>query len=469
MRHVLRLFILVFVVPSLWTDLLAQNGSYPWSLGLGGRMIRYQVPQGKPPLAYAGLDPAAHLTVSKYLNGAFDFRTHLTVGPGVHLPGDEALGRGLLLDMSYQLVFKLHNGVLLRESAWLSPYFIAGVGGSYLPNRPDAYLPLGAGVRLRFGPRMSLHLESVRQYSLNRDYQYLAHAIAFVYNLDTEEVRIPEELQETPEDAALLAMLPADRDGDGVIDPLDQCPDRAGLVAWQGCPQDPDAGLEMSPAVAIEAVPRPSPDADVTTDTLLPALPAEEEEAGVALRLSHPDNDEVPAEGHLSDIFAQGARPQPEPAVTIAEKPRTEAWVPPSTEAAPAAAPTKANRPAPAEPVPCQAMREMALDPIFFAYGSDELSPAAKQVLDQLAEQMSACETTQLVIQGHTDATGDQRANLVLSVTRAYNVKYYLVYEHGIPQARITSEGMGEQAPLAQNDTEQGRQRNRRVDFRLAF
>ncbi|MEM9986375.1 MAG: OmpA family protein, partial [Bacteroidota bacterium] len=117
----------------------------------------------------------------------------------------------------------------------------------------------------------------------------------------------------------------------------------------------------------------------------------------------------------------------------------------------------------------CEALKDLELDPIFFEEASDKLDPQAKGVLDRLAEQMASCEDCRLIIQGHTDAKGGDEYNQILSVLRAYNVKYYLVYEHGISQSRITSGGAGEHQPLADNETDQGRQRNRRVDFELGF
>ena len=64
-------------------------------------------------------------------------------------------------------------------------------------------------------------------------------------------------------------------------------------------------------------------------------------------------------------------------------------------------------------------------------------------------------------------ADTDISLNQVLSVLRAHKVKYYLVYEHGIRQNRIESEGFGESKPKASNDTDTGRERNRRVDFKI--
>jgi OOP family OmpA-OmpF porin len=60
-------------------------------------------------------------------------------------------------------------------------------------------------------------------------------------------------------------------------------------------------------------------------------------------------------------------------------------------------------------------------------------------------------------------------ANLVLSVMRAYNVKYYLVYHHGINQNRIISAGLGETQPVADNSSVTGRERNRRVAMQFVF
>ncbi|MCB0851183.1 MAG: OmpA family protein, partial [Bacteroidetes bacterium] len=74
-----------------------------------------------------------------------------------------------------------------------------------------------------------------------------------------------------------------------------------------------------------------------------------------------------------------------------------------------------------------------------------------------------------LVLKGHADARGAEKENLVLSIMRAYNVKYYLVSNHGISQRRINSRGFGESNPIADNGTTQGRDQNRRVDFQLVF
>lgn len=508
-----------FCLSQVW----AQNGSFPWALGAGTRMIQYQAHPGDPKLQHPYYDPTIQLQAIHYLNGAFDFRTQLTIGPNVRMPGGETSLRGNLIDMNYMLTFKLHNGVLLRESALVSPYFLVGVGGSYLPNRPDAYLPFGGGLRVRFGPRMSLQLETTRQVSLNRDYQTLAHAIAFVYNLDTKEQRKPEEIeQDTSLQQFLMATLPSDRDGDQVLDQEDRCPDTPGLLEYQGCMEEPAYDPEIrvadatptpqaqpvtlaeGPTLAQEATePAMSRDED-TEESVVVATPESAPLAGPKpvltpadtatwVALSSPD-DQTRALGHLSALQAQ------EPAST-----ETELWVPEveeeeaapsvavSSEAAAEVAPAEEQLwlPGPDESQPDPVASETALvqrerpeekpanlltdevrqtralAPIFFEYGSDQLTPEAKQVLDDLAATLKADPLVMLRIQGHTDDRGGEDTNLVLSVMRAYHVKYYLVHEHGIRQTRITSNGVGESQPLADNDDPASRMRNRRVDFQL--
>ena len=69
-------------------------------------------------------------------------------------------------------------------------------------------------------------------------------------------------------------------------------------------------------------------------------------------------------------------------------------------------------------------------------------------------------------IEGHTDATGDEAFNLQLSVDRAKTVEKALI-ARGVSPDRLSTKGLGRSQPLSTNDSDEGRARNRRVEFRV--
>ena len=104
---------------------------------------------------------------------------------------------------------------------------------------------------------------------------------------------------------------------------------------------------------------------------------------------------------------------------------------------------------------------------IFFEVNSTNLLPESYPALDSLANIMNRYPTMSLKVTGHTDNLGSYEVNQVLSVMRAFEVKYYLVREKGILMRRITSNGVNSEQPIAPNDTEANRKKNRRVEFQL--
>src|SRR5690606_30887920 len=97
-------------------------------------------------------------------------------------------------------------------------------------------------------------------------------------------------------------------------------------------------------------------------------------------------------------------------------------------------------------------------------FDSYDLRPATKENLAQLANTLQKYEETELNILVHTDNVGDQAYNQSLSVNRADAVVDYLV-SNGVPSQRLQVLGYGETDPIADNDTEEGRQLNRRVEI----
>jgi outer membrane protein OmpA-like peptidoglycan-associated protein len=103
---------------------------------------------------------------------------------------------------------------------------------------------------------------------------------------------------------------------------------------------------------------------------------------------------------------------------------------------------------------------------VLFDTGSARLSPGAQQRLGQLAQTLVRYPESNVIVNGHTDAVGDESYNLRLSESRAQAVANYLIGQ-GVAAQRLRAVGHGEQFPVASNATEAGRQQNRRVDIEI--
>ena len=102
---------------------------------------------------------------------------------------------------------------------------------------------------------------------------------------------------------------------------------------------------------------------------------------------------------------------------------------------------------------------------IQFDFDKDTLRPDSKPTIDEIAKLMTGKPELRLNIVGHTDNKGSADYNLSLSQRRAAAVVAALVSQYGIDAARLTSEGAGMTRPLAPNDTDEGRTKNRRVEL----
>ncbi len=103
---------------------------------------------------------------------------------------------------------------------------------------------------------------------------------------------------------------------------------------------------------------------------------------------------------------------------------------------------------------------------ILFDVDKATLKPEAKTNLDKLAVILNKYPDTNVLIEGHTDATGTEEHNLTLSKERAQSVSNYLA-GLGVDPKRFTDMGYGEAQPVASNDTAEGRAQNRRVELAI--
>ncbi len=101
-----------------------------------------------------------------------------------------------------------------------------------------------------------------------------------------------------------------------------------------------------------------------------------------------------------------------------------------------------------------------------FESGSTNLTPMGLGILDDMAGVLQRVGDKPVLITGHTDNVGNSTANLALSNKRAEAVKQYLIGRN-INSTRLSTTGKGDSDPIASNDNEEGRTRNRRIEFTL--
>jgi OmpA-OmpF porin, OOP family len=223
--------------------------------------------------------------------------------------------------------------------------------------------------------------------------------------------------------------MAVDTDGDGVSDPVDQCANTAKGVPVDetGCPLDSDG----------DGVPDHQDQCPDTKDGL-----------------------EVDAQGCAIDSDSDGIRDSED------ECPNSPAGAKVLDNGC--ALFGDCRKPRGGEEVDengCALNPGFVLKGVKFEFDSEQLTEAAKRILDDVAEVLAAYPDVDVDVEGHTDQLGSDAYNLSLSERRARVVKAYLIGKD-VEAARMTPVGFGRAQPLADNSTEEGREENRRVELR---
>ncbi len=109
---------------------------------------------------------------------------------------------------------------------------------------------------------------------------------------------------------------------------------------------------------------------------------------------------------------------------------------------------------------------QFTLETVLFEFDHTELLPAGYLKLEEFIAVIQSEASRAILIEGHTDNLGEESYNQELSELRAYAVQQALI-SNGINPERIDAKGLGENNPIANNDTEEGQQQNRRVEITL--
>ena len=440
--------------------------------------------------------------------------------------------RANTMDLTVGARYKLNNGSILPEDAKIAPYFQAGVGGFYAFSQttwgPDAYVQdefyadvtkkravtdMNGAVQGAFGVNVYLTERIGLRYSFTSTYtmsdiwdganggtpdpvnniavhklwrtndMYALHAVGFTYAIgegmgtsvkkpkDKDEDGVPDKYDlcknTEPKYRRFVDSVgcPADTDKDGILDADDKCPDVAGPAQFKGCPDADGDGIQDK----LDACPNQAGDAkfngcpDTDGDGVSDKDDACPTTAGLA------------AFGGCPDTDGDGVEDRNDKCPTLAGAIAGEGC--PDTDGdgvfnnidkCPDVAGAVANKGCPE--IKKEVIQKIALAAkgINFETGKAVITASSFKSLDDLVTLLNSYPGASVEIQGHTDNNGTPESNKTLSQDRANAVKRYLS-AGGVSEVRMTAIGYGQELPLADNKTEAGKTKNRRVDFKLVY
>lgn len=336
---------------------------------------------------------------------------------------------GLYMELTGQVNFKL-----LPDRFVVNPYVDLGVGASKFRSSYGAFIPTGVGLQFKLFENIFLYVNSQYRIGITDRVNYhFYHGIGVSGPIVETKKAEPLKEVEIP--------VVTDRDGDGIVDSLDRCPDTPGLPEFDGCPDKDGDGIpdiddkcpEVAGSAKYNGCPVPDSDGDGIND----------------------EEDECP---NVPGVVRYNGCPVPD---------SDGDGVNDEEDKCP-------HEVGPASNFGCPVVKEeviekvnKAAENIFFQFDSYKLLAKSFKSLDEVVDALNENPGYNISIDGYTDNTGNADYNLKLSDQRANSVKEYLM-KKGITESRITSKGHGIDNPIADNSTSAGRAKNRRVEMTLS-
>ncbi len=265
----------------------------------------------------------------------------------------------------------------------------------------------------------------------------------------------------------LFHSKPKDKDGDGVLNKVDKCPETPGPADNNGCPyddSDKDGTPDKDDACPQNAGPKETngcPDTDgdkvLDKDDKCPETPGLQENNGCPL--NDADKDGIPDK---DDACPQNAGPKETNGCPDTDGDK----VLDKDDDCPKVAGTVANKGCPEVTEEVQKTLNQYAKTILFDSGKSSIKAQSNQVLKDIVSILKEYPTAKFTVEGHTDSAGSAATNQRLSEARANAVQLYLI-KHGIDSNRLSAAGYGEGQPIATNKTRAGRAQNRRVEINL--
>jgi outer membrane protein OmpA-like peptidoglycan-associated protein len=427
----------------------AQTSDKKWGVGVGAGAY------GIIDQSSTGFMPELYFT--RYLSTRFDLL----------LKGNAGLFNSKLTsDLDMANAFLNLRLKLSDETQKFRPYLYAGPGFLADNSTSGVNFNAGLGSKYYFSSGAALYIEAGYTHGIDatiasknvHDNFWKATVgieLNFGKNPDADKDGVPDKKDKCPNTPTGVAVdangCPLDSDGDGVPDYLDDCPKEAGLTSLKGCPDADGDG------VADKNDKCPDTPKGVKVDAT--GCPADSDGDGIADNLDKcpntPKGVKVDANGCPVDSDGDG--------------------VPDSEDKCPTVAGSRENNGCPVKE--SEVKKEITADqiivqnikvtPVHFVSNHSYLTDYSKGNLNKLIVTLKSDKAFKVNIFGYADAQGTDEYNLKLSQTRVETVIQYLE-EKGISADRIIHQkAFGKANPVATNETEEGRLKNRRVEFEI--
>lgn len=334
------------------------------------------------------------------------------------------------ISLDGMLKYQLTNGLNV-----LDPYVTVGGGYTWLDTIGAGTFNGGIGTNIWIGTSFGFNIQSTYKHAL-KDYglKHWQHSAGIVFRFggkDTDNDGINDDKDACPELFGTFETNGCpDTDKDGVIDTEDLCPNNFGPANMRGCPDSDGDGTpdkyDKCPEVKGEINDDGCPVLDTDKDGIIdskdkcPQQPGPVQNAGCPLQQKAPQ----------TNITTQQQKIDRNEAIKQAV----------NTE-----------------------LNTLAKG-ILFHNGKVSLTDSDKVTLDNIAKIMVLQPNMKFHITGHTDNVGSNETNLSVSEKRATETKVYLISK-GVISNNITSQGYGEENPIADNNTAEGRIKNRRIEI----
>jgi len=431
-------FILILLCVLFSHDIYSQTKNNPWLVNFGANSINIPVRDFDPDGRFKtwNLNAAGfRLSAGRLIKNKITFEAVASLNSIEENTPSPDLENADFPYISLDGMFKYQ---FTKGLSLFDPYATIGGGYTWLDTVGAGTVNAGLGFNIWIGDRFGFNVQSVYKHAFEeyglKHYQHSAGIVFRFGGKDTDKDGINDDVDACPD---LFGIIEAngcpDADKDGVIDSEDLCPNDFGPANMRGCPDNDGDGTPdkydkcptVQGAINDDGCPRVDTDGDGIDDKFdkCPQQPGVKENQGCP-RVPTQQEKQQRANAQRQQVLDRNNQIKQKVSNDLSIFSRT----------------------------------------IVFNNGKATLTTKGETSLIEIAKIMNIQKNMKFHIAGHTDSVGSTDSNFLLSEKRAAAARTYLI-SNGVAGNRLTSQGYGEENPIADNKTKEGRLQNRRIEI----